>query len=204
MSHMGRPTGHKYAILKSSPQKRRRYLEIWEDERGVGFTTFFAVCSGEDKKKILSWSSVCHLANALGEAEGAGKTDLFASLSNDEKKALLNRFQSDKIGGNIVFPQMRQYDGFEDELTLRPVAARLAELMPGVVVKFAEDCLDAKESVASLEPGQVLLLENVRFYSDENSRNESDRMTMAQEIASYADFFVSDGKCHIQQVYADI
>ena len=63
---------------------------------------------------------------------------------------------------------MRQYNGFDDELTLRPVASRLSELLSHSVgasskvdVLFAEDCLNADEVVAALEPGQVLLLESV-------------------------------------------
>ena len=93
MSHMGRPTGHKFSALRSCDEKKRRYLQIWSDEAGSGCTTFFSLRSGEDKKKILSWSSVSELANAVNETEGAGKTDLFAALSNDEKRSLLNRFQ---------------------------------------------------------------------------------------------------------------
>ncbi len=201
MSHIGRPTGHKFAALRTCDEKKRRYLQIWSDEAGSGCTTFFSLCSGEDKKKILSWSSVSDLANAVNESEGAGKTDLFAALSNEEKKSLLNRFQtSDDRYCNFVFPHLRTYNGFVDELTLRPVAVRLSELLnqgglsPRVDVKFAEDCLNADDIVASLEPGQVLLLENVRFYSDENSRKGPERRIMAQRIASYGDYFVSDGE----------
>ena len=196
MSHMGRPTGHKYSVLSACQEKKRRYLEIWADEKGVGYTTFFAICGGEEKKRILSWSSVAERASSFSEMEGAGKTDLFSSLPNEEKKALLQRFQSDETCD--TFPQLRRYNGFDDELTLKPVAIRLSELLNDgssttrVVVKFAEDCLAADDMVASLEPGQVLLLENVRFYSDENTPVEFDRLEMASKIVSYADYFVSD------------
>jgi len=197
MSHMGRPTGHNYAVLRTSKEKKRRYLQIWADEAGIGYTTFFSIRNGDEKKKILSWSSVSERSQELSQMQGAGKTDMFASLPNEEKKALLKRFISDESYGHATFPQLRQYNGFDDELTLRPVAIRLSELLndgsePKVEVKFAEDCLDADDIVATLEPGQVLLLENVRFYSDENSRKESERLAMAQKIASYGDFFVSD------------
>jgi len=196
MSHMGRPTGHKYSVLKSDDAKRQRYLDIWKEERGAGYTVYFSLLSGDCKKKILLWSSVASDAADLSDVEGAGKTDLFASLSNDEKKMLLKRFQNDDH--NAAFPQLRQYDGFHDELTLMPVAAHLYELLnadqshPPVEVHFAEDCMNAGDMVASLLPGQVLLLENLRFYSDENSRIESERIMMAQHLASYGDFFVSD------------
>ncbi|KAL7542011.1 hypothetical protein ACHAXR_011443 [Thalassiosira sp. AJA248-18] len=197
VSHMGRPTGHKYSVLRLSEEKQRRYLKIWADEAGVGCTTFFAICNGDEKKLILSWSSVSETALSLSVLEGAGKTDLFSSLSNEEKKSLLERFQSDESYGNSIFPQLRKYNGFDDELTLRPVAVRLSELLndgssPRVDVKFAEDCLNADDIVASMEPGQVLLLENLRFYSDENSRVESERLEMARKLASYGDYFVSD------------
>ena len=194
MSHMGRPTGHKFSALKTDDAKRQRYLNIWKDEKGRGYTIYFSLLSGESKKKILGWSSVATVANDLAEVEGAGKTDLFASLSNEEKKQLLKRY---KNGHNDnEFPQMRQYNGFDDELTLRPVALRLQELLnadgAAVDVHFAEDCMNAGDMVASLLPGQVLLLENLRFYSDENSRVESERIEMAQQLASYGDFFVNE------------
>ena len=57
-------------------------------------------------------------------------------------------------------------------LWLKSVAKRLSELLnedgssPPVVVKFAEDCMNAEGVVAELEPGQVILLENVRFYNE--------------------------------------
>mmetsp|Transcript_10946 Transcript_10946/g.22467 ORF Transcript_10946/g.22467 Transcript_10946/m.22467 type:complete len:331 (-) Transcript_10946:1094-2086(-) len=200
MSHLGRPTGHNLNVLRDE-EKRKKYLKIWRDEKGTGKTTFFALCDGEEKRKILSWSSVAEEAKALGMGSGVGKTDLFASLEDEEKKRLLHRFQRDiHYGRNDNFPQLRQYHGFEEELTLRPVARRLEELLnedleegePRVVVKFAEDCMHAEEEVSGLEPGQVLLLENVRFYSNENAREESERMIMARKIASYGDYFVSD------------
>jgi len=196
MSHMGRPTGHKHSVLKNDDVKRRRYLNIWKDEKGAGYTVYYSLLSGEIKKKILGWSSVATSAADLSEVEGAGKTDLFASLSNAEKKSLLKRFQNGNH--NTTYPHLRQYDGYNMELTLMPVAARLSELLnadtsrPPVDVLFAEDCMNAEEIVASLLPGQVLLLENLRFYSDENSLIESERIIMAQQLASYGDYFVCD------------
>lgn len=196
MSHMGRPTGHKYSALKSDQAKRQRYLDVWKDEKGAGYTIFFSILSGESKKMILGWSSLARGAKDLSEVEGAGKTDLFASLSNEEKKILLRRYQNGI--NDASFPQLRQYTGFDDELTLRPVALRLHELLnadpskPPVYVQFAEDCMNAKDMVTSLLPGQVLLLENLRFYSDENSCIESERLDIAQKLASYGDIFVSD------------
>ncbi|KAL7457914.1 hypothetical protein ACHAXS_000410 [Conticribra weissflogii] len=81
---------------------------------------FFALCDGEEKKKILIWYSVAKEAKALGVGSGMGKMELFASLEDEEKKRLLHPFQRDiHYGINDNFPQLRKYHGFEEELTWR-------------------------------------------------------------------------------------
>ena len=77
------------------------------------------------------------------------------------------------------------------EHSLRPVAARLEELLQ-VPVAFAEDSMAADGAVANLQAGQVLLLENVRFYKNESSKKEEERTVMARKLATYGDVFVSD------------
>ncbi|MBR7113557.1 MAG: phosphoglycerate kinase [Firmicutes bacterium] len=74
--------------------------------------------------------------------------------------------------------------------TLEPVAARLAELLPARKVKFAADCLgeETAAQVAELRFGEVLLLENVRYYAEE----EKNDMVFASKLASYADLYVND------------
>ena len=76
------------------------------------------------------------------------------------------------------------------KLTLKPVAARLNELLGEGTVTFAEDIIgeDAKAKVASLEAGKAVLLENTRFDARE-TKNGAD---FAKELASYADIFVND------------
>lgn len=81
--------------------------------------------------------------------------------------------------------------GFEAAASLKPVADRLAELL-GTPVQFAPDCLDASAQASQLKPGHVLLLENVRFYTEEGSKKEADRDKMAAVFASYGDVYVSD------------
>ena len=81
--------------------------------------------------------------------------------------------------------------GYEDAATLRPVAARLSELL-GQKVEFAPDCLDAASYASKLKAGDVLLLENVRFYAEEGSKKEEERDAMAKVLASYGDLYVSD------------
>ncbi|GET88067.1 phosphoglycerate kinase C, glycosomal [Leishmania tarentolae] len=81
--------------------------------------------------------------------------------------------------------------GYEEAATLRPVAARLSELLEKKVA-FAPDCLNASIYVSKLKRGDVLLLENVRFYTEEGSKKEEERDAMAKVLASYADLYVSD------------
>jgi phosphoglycerate kinase len=78
--------------------------------------------------------------------------------------------------------------------TLAPVAVRLGELL-GADVKFAADTVgdEAKAVSASLEDGQVAVLENVRFNAGETSKDDEVRGAFARELASLADVFVSDG-----------
>ena len=76
------------------------------------------------------------------------------------------------------------------KLTLKPVCARLNELLGEGTVTFAEDIIgpDAKAKVAALESGKAVLLENTRFDARE-TKNGAD---LAKELASYADIFVND------------
>ncbi|MDN4474292.1 phosphoglycerate kinase [Demequina sp. SYSU T00192] len=78
--------------------------------------------------------------------------------------------------------------------SLAPAAARLAELL-GRPVTLAEDLVgdSAKAVVAALEPGQVAMLENVRFDARETSKVDEEREALAAELAELADAFVSDG-----------
>ena len=82
----------------------------------------------------------------------------------------------------------------EERYSLRPVAARLSELL-GQDVAFATDTVgdSARETVAALGDGQVAVLENVRFNPGETSKDEAERAEFADQLAGLADAFVSDG-----------
>ena len=82
----------------------------------------------------------------------------------------------------------------EDKYSLRPVVARLGELL-GQDVAFATDTVgaSAQEVVTGLADGQVAVLENLRFNAAETSKDESERLAFAQELAALGDAFVSDG-----------
>ncbi|GAA1774174.1 phosphoglycerate kinase [Nocardioides hankookensis] len=82
----------------------------------------------------------------------------------------------------------------EDRYSLRPVAARLGELL-GQDVAFATDTVgeSAQATVAGLADGQVAVLENVRFNPGETSKDDAERAEFADQLAALADAFVSDG-----------
>ena len=82
----------------------------------------------------------------------------------------------------------------EERYSLRPVAARLGELLDRPVV-FATDTVgsSAQEVVAGLGDGDVALLENLRFNPGETAKDEAERGAFADALASLADDFVSDG-----------
>jgi len=75
------------------------------------------------------------------------------------------------------------------ELSLQPVAARLAELL-NREVKFAPDCVGAETEAmaAALQPGEVLLLENLRFHAEEEKNDPA----FAKQLAALADVAVDD------------
>ncbi len=77
------------------------------------------------------------------------------------------------------------------ELSLAPVAARLGELL-GTPVSLA-DLADAPALVAGMAPGDVLLVENIRFDARETSKVAEERQALAAELAALADVYVSDG-----------
>ena len=86
------------------------------------------------------------------------------------------------------------------EMSLAPVAKRLAELLPNVKVAFASDAVgeDAKTKAEQLGEGEVLLLENLRF-SKEEEKNDPE---FAKELASLADVFVSDAFGTVHRAHA--
>jgi phosphoglycerate kinase len=77
----------------------------------------------------------------------------------------------------------------EPSMSLRPVAARLADFL-GRPVAFVDDCLGEKveQTVSVLKPGDVLLLENLRYYGEE----EANDLGFAEKLARLADVYVND------------
>ena len=84
--------------------------------------------------------------------------------------------------------------------SLFPVAKRLGELLGNGTVTFAPDCIgpETKKAVSALQPGHVLLLENLRFHPEEEKNDQQ----FAGQLASLADVFVQDGFGVVHRAHA--
>jgi phosphoglycerate kinase len=93
----------------------------------------------------------------------------------------------------------------EARYSLAPVAQRLQELL-GAPVAFATDTVgeSARSTVSALADGQVALLENLRFNVGETSKDDAVRGAFADELASLADVFVSDGFGVVHRKHASV
>jgi len=91
------------------------------------------------------------------------------------------------------------------ELSLAPVATRLGELL-GMPIKFATAVTGPEVTAAanSLIPGEILLLENIRFSAAETSKEESERAALASELAKLADAYVGDGFGAVHRKHASV
>ncbi len=94
-------------------------------------------------------------------------------------------------GGSVVLMSHlgRPKEGPEDKFSLRHIVGRIEQLL-GKSIKFASDCVGASayEMSKALKPGEVLLLENVRFYKQETAGTEA----FAQDLAKHGDCYVND------------
>ena len=99
----------------------------------------------------------------------------------------------DKIladGGSVILmSHLGRPKGVEEKYSLKHILKTASEVL-GVPVKFAEDCIGAvaKNAAENLNPGEVLLLENLRFYKEE----EAGDVPFAKELASLGDIYVND------------
>lgn len=112
-------------------------------------------------------------------------------------------------GAVIMMSHMGKPKGkVNPKLSLSQIVNKLSELL-GVTVKFADDCANATEAAANLQMGEALLLENLRFYAEEEGKPvgidkadpafaeakkemKAKQIDFAKKLASYADVYVND------------
>ena len=88
------------------------------------------------------------------------------------------------------------------ETSLRPVAEKMRELMLGTTVRFVGDCIgeEAKRGVGALNPGDVAVLENLRFYPGEEKNDPG----FAKKLAAHGDLYVDDAFSSAHRAHASI
>ena len=92
-------------------------------------------------------------------------------------------------GSCILMSHLGRPKGKEDVYSLRHILGTIEDIL-GVEVHFASNCIgeEARNAANKLEPGQILLLENLRFHKEE----EGGDVTFARELASLGDIYVND------------
>ncbi len=97
-----------------------------------------------------------------------------------------------KDGGSAILMSHlgRPKDGPTDKYSLKHLVNHLSDLLGGPTVLFADDCIgkQAKLTASMLRPGEVLLLENLRFYKEEEKGDEG----FAKKLAQLGDVYVND------------
>ncbi|MDY2878882.1 MAG: phosphoglycerate kinase [Candidatus Cryptobacteroides sp.] len=116
----------------------------------------------------------------------------------------------EKGGSVIIMSHLGRPKKVDPKFSLKHIVAHVSECL-GVPVQFAEDCQKAQEQAAALKPGEALLLENLRYYAEEegNPRGLADDATdeekkaakaavkasqkeFVKTLASYADCYIND------------
>ena len=95
----------------------------------------------------------------------------------------------------------RPKNGFEPALSLAPVANRLSELL-NEPVKLAKDLVEL--SATPKEMHRVRMLENIRFFSQETSKEEQERVLFATQLAQLGEIYVGDGFGAVHRKHASV
>lgn len=92
-------------------------------------------------------------------------------------------------GSCVLMSHLGRPKGVQDEFSLRHIVDSVSDIL-GVQIKFVNDCIgaDAEEAANSIGSGEVLLLENLRFYSEETAGDA----TFAESLSKLGDIYVND------------
>lgn len=149
--------------------------------------------SFQNKKVLLRCDLNVPLKNGVITDDGR----IVASLSTIRK--LLDANCSIVIIAHLGRPKGER----KPELSLRPIAARLQKLS-GVEVIFSDITPDLAEKARNLKPKQIMLIENIRYEAAETSKDDSERMKLATELAKCADLYVGDGFGAVHRKHASV
>ena len=133
--------------------------------------------------------------------DGVIKDDGRIKASLPTIQLLLSKGASIVVAAHLGRPK----DGPTAEFSLSPVAKRLSELL-NKEVKFPGEITGeaVTKLVGTLLPGEIVLLENIRFESAETSKDEAQRTSFAKELAALAEFYVGDGFGAVHRKHASV
>ena len=92
-------------------------------------------------------------------------------------------------GSCVLMSHLGRPKGVQEEFSLKHIISKIEDIL-GVEVKFASDCIgqEATEKANTLQPGEILLLENLRFHDEEKQGDKE----FAQQLAKLGDIYVND------------
>ena len=125
-------------------------------------------------------------ANGVMQITDDGRLKASVTTINDLRK------KNAKI---IIFAHLGRPKGErKPELSLKPIAKRLSELV-GTPITFIDDLngTDTLTIVNALKPGEIAMVENIRYEKDETSKDATERQRLAKILATLGDVFVIDG-----------
>ncbi|MGD9503179.1 MAG: phosphoglycerate kinase [Methyloceanibacter sp.] len=96
----------------------------------------------------------------------------------------------------------RPKEGPSSDTSLRPVAMKMRELMPGRKVHFIGDCVgeEPRRNLAALKPGEIAVLENLRFYPGEEKNDK----LFAKRLAEHGDLYINDAFSTAHRAHASV
>jgi phosphoglycerate kinase len=111
------------------------------------------------------------------------------------------QFALDQGASVVLMSHLGRPKGKDPSQSLRPVAQRLGELL-GRPVRFAEDCVgpEVEAQARALQPGEVMLLENLRFHKEEEKNDPE----FAKQLAALGDLYVNDAFGSAHRAHASV
>jgi phosphoglycerate kinase len=111
------------------------------------------------------------------------------------------QFALDQGASVVLMSHLGRPKGKDPSQSLRPAAQRLGELL-GRPVRFAEDCVgpEVEAQAKALQPGEVLLLENLRFHKEEEKNDPE----FAKQLAALGDLYVNDAFGSAHRAHASV
>lgn len=138
----------------------------------------------------------------LDKATGAISDDTRIVKSLPTIELLLGRGAAVILVSHLGRPERKG----DPALSLKNVAAHLGKLLPGRKVEFAAEAVGSipEKLAAELKAGEILVLENIRYYDEETSKDEKVRTEFAKKLCKLADVYVDDAFGAAHRAHASI